>query len=296
MSDPTSKPPARSRLRGGSAQQPVMGVGAGLPENQRQAGVRDPQAASRAAVDPVKARRQAEEDAQAEAELLARRGEVLEAHRSGLIFGGEDRNKVINKIQDANASLISQWELEIKEATEARIDEEEEAGLSGAFVMQPSDPQYAYMYDKKLREATEMDLEELDFTAMVFDGFAEQTVPVGKLQVTFRTISGTHSLWLERRMHEARNLSEIYGRHWFSMLQLACSVQSINGKAIGTDLNEFENEDHNKAFWTALEPRLKILGRLPSEISDLMITNLAWFSGRIRKDLTFDLMERVGNS
>lgn len=227
---------------------------------------------------------------------MARRGEILEAYRRGMIFKGEDQQEVINKVQDADLKLISQWELEIREAESAKIDEEEEQALAGAYSIAPSDPQYNFMYDKRLREATEANLEPLDFTSMVFDGFAEQKVPVGKLQVIYRTINGTHSLWLERKLMEAGRMSEQYGRHWFSLLQIACSIQSVNDRKIGADLNDFEDEAHNEAFWQAMEPRLKMLKKLPTEISDLMITNLAWFSGRVRKELTFDLMERVGNS
>ncbi len=114
--------------------------------------------------------------------------------------------------------------------------------------------------------------------------------------IQFRTISTQHSLWLERRIHEAHKMAEQYGRHWFSLMQLAVSVQKVNGKEIGTDLNAFDEEELEQKFWTAMTPRMKKLHRLPYEITDLLIANMSWFSGRVRKTVVGDLTEKVGNS
>lgn len=301
MSDRSSSRPFQSRLAKGGSNSPMMGVGSAIPENQRQAGAVDPNKAADVAADPERARRDAERTAQQQEKDNERRALILEAWGDQLIFTDvADQQTVIDHLKEASPGQLINWLDDISRARRERIDSEEaEAQHQSMMSMRLSedDPSYMFMMDQQLRKRIEKDLPELDFTQMVFDGYCEQEVKINpKLTVTYRTVSGTHSLWLERRMHLAGQYSKQYGAHWFSLLQLATSVQKINGREIGTDLNVFHDEEHEEKFWENLQARLKKINRLPTEISDLMIANLAWFSGRVRKELVGDLMEKVGNS
>jgi len=295
----SDKKRARSSLAT-RAQRPMSGVGSAFPQNQALAGVKDPEAAARAAADPAAARAAMEEAAEQEAKLAERRERIFAAYQNGLIFEGDGEGEIIEKLRSAKGRDLATWEAQVDQAERDQIDAEEMGIVQQAaqdFQIKPDDPAYQYMYDHGLRERIEEGLEPVDFGQMIFDGFAEQDITIRKgMVITFRTIGTLHALWLERRLHEASKMSEQYGRHWFSLLQLSVCMQRINGKEIGTDLNAFDQEDHNKPFWKALDARLKKVARLPTEVTDLLIAHMAWFSGRVRKELVGDLTEKVGNS
>jgi hypothetical protein len=301
MSDHRSKKDFTSRLRQGGSRAPMMGVGSAIPENQRQAGALDPHRAAEEAADPDAARRSAEKRAVQEEKDNERRGELLQAWEDQLIFKDvEDQETVITHLKEASSGQLIRWLDEVADERKRQIDDEEEGAQHQSMMamrLSEDDPSYMFMMDQELRKRIEKNLEPLDFAQMVFDGYAEQEVTLNpKLKVIYRTVSGTHALWMERKMHLAGQYAKQYGAHWFSMLQLAASIQMINDKEIGTDLNAFHKEDHEAKFWEHLQARLEKINRLPTEISDLLIANLAWFSGRVRKEMVGDLMEQVGNS
>tara|TARA_Y100000034_G_scaffold78339_1_gene94207 strand:- start:133 stop:924 length:792 start_codon:yes stop_codon:yes gene_type:complete len=262
-------------------------------------GADDPEAAARAAADPAAARRAMEIEAEREAALASRRERIWQGHQEGLILPG-DPKKIMQQVRGADSDQLREWEAQLDQAEKDRIDEEEDQQATAAlrgFMISPDDPTYQYIFDRGLRSRIEEDLEEIDFGQMIFDGFAEQDVKIREnLIITFRTIGTQHSLWLERRLHEASKMSEQYGRHWFGLLQLAVCLQKINGREIGTDLNAFDEESLVDKFWEGMKPRIKKVNRFPTEITDLLIANMAWFSGRVRKEIVGDLTEKVGNS
>ena len=241
-----------------------------------------------------------EEAAQLEEARAERKERIFKAYEAGQIFEGKGRGEVVDQINAATDPQLKKWEDQVDEAEREQIDNEEVQAAQQAlrpFALEPDDPQYDYIFDPELRRKTEEGLDPIDFAQMVFDGYAEQVVPIRpNFKVTYRTISTMHGLWLERKIHEAHNFAQEYGRHWFSMLQLAVSVQQINGKDIGADLSSFDEEAHNKAFWDTLQIRLKSLARLPVQITDLIICNFVWFSGRVRKELVGEIVGKVGNS
>jgi len=264
-------------------------------------GARDPQQAAQHAADPEAARKAAEEAAERDAALASRRERIWQGWQDGLILIGVEEKKVVSDLRATNHADLLELEAQLDQAEKAKIDSEEadaaQAALRG-FMTQPDDPTYQYIFDADLRKRIEEEIEEeIDFAQMIFDGFAEQKVPMRKgMVVTLRTVSTQHALWIERRLHEASKMSEQYGRHWFSLLQLAVCVQEFNGKEIGTDLNAFDEEALVEKFWEAMKPRIKRIHKLPTEITDLLIANMAWFSGRVRKVVVGDLTEKVGNS
>tara|TARA_Y100000310_G_scaffold263273_1_gene273416 strand:- start:530 stop:1417 length:888 start_codon:yes stop_codon:yes gene_type:complete len=282
------------------ANRPRTGVGSGIPANQALAGAADPKRAAAAAADPEEARRQMEEQAQIEAKLASRREQIYNAWQQGLFRSDLDEEKILDLLKNSEEDQLKQFEEQAQRAELDQIDEDElkqvQAAVDG-LRLQPDDPGYQYAFDKILRARIEQDLEEIDFGKMVFDGYAEQEVQVNnKLVVSFRTIGTQHALWIERKLHEASGMAEQYGRHWFSTLQLAISVQQINGKDVGSDLNQFDEEAHLQEFWKAVKPRAKRINKFPTELTDLLIANMAWFSGRVRKEIVGDLLEKVGNS
>jgi hypothetical protein len=286
---------------GRRAAPPLTGLGSGIPQNQAMAGARDPVAAAAAAASPEAARKAMIEAAAEDERRNERRQRLLDGWREKKIRTTiTEEEDMVALLQRSEDDELRQMEDELVESEKDAIDEEEAREVqqaTTALFIQPEDPNYQFLFDKELRKRIESQLEPLDFGQMIFDGFAEQDVTLRKgLVVTYRTLGTRHTLWLERRLHEASRMSEQYGRHWFSLLQISVCVQKINGSSIGTDLAVFDEEEHSEKFWKAVEPRLKKLSKLPMEITDLLIVNLSWFSGRVRKELVGDLTEKVGNS
>jgi hypothetical protein len=225
---------------------------------------------------------------------------ILEGYGEGLLWADQDKEAVIRTLQSASDGQIIQWAEEVKQLRLDAIDAEEAAAVKqaeDAFRIKADDLQYSYLFDKALKDRTEAGLAEIDFTQMVFDGFSEQEVMVvNGMKIIYRTVNGLHALWLERQLHQAANYAKAYGEHWMSLRQLATSIQVINGRAIGTEISGLDSEEHEGKFNKELEARLKVINKLPTQVSDLLIANLAWFNGRVRKSLVGDLTERVGNS
>ena len=303
---------AGSRLAGRATGNPFGGVGSADPRNQAQAGAADPKAAAElASKSPAEIRAAAQRQLEESEKISRLRGRIVSAY----LDAGEDLpSSILNQLgmpgdvkdlerflEGMSTTALVAVEQKISEHEKQEVDDSTDdlqQSLLGQIGIGPDDLAYQYIFDKNLKRKTEDKLEEIDFASMVFDGFAEQEVKLRKgFSVVFRTIGTTHGLWLERRLHEANKMSEQYGRHWFSLLQLAVTIQSVNGRAIGGDLNSFQSEGaEQEQFWESVSSRLNFLGRMPTEVTDLLIANMALFSTRVKKTVIGDLTEKVGNS
>jgi hypothetical protein len=114
--------------------------------------------------------------------------------------------------------------------------------------------------------------------------------------LTFRTITTQHGLWLEYYMSQLEETSMQHIRHLFSLLQVAASLDKVNGKTIGSDLSKLVKPTHRDEFIAAIEAKQERLGGMPAVLTDDIIVQYIWFSGRVRKVLAGNLMGKVGNS
>jgi hypothetical protein len=200
------------------------------------------------------------------------------------------------------AGIIEEWHAEYQERVDEDISKDEEesirSSLEATMRIQPDDPLYDPLTDHARKKAITSSLEPLSFEDMIFHGYASQEVPVREnFVLTFRTIQTTHGGWLEwYASTEFGDGSVQYFRHQFGLLQVAASLDKINGKAIGPDLSKFDDFSQRDEFVVALRDRMKFVGRLPSQITDDLIVQYTWFSGRVRRMMTGNLLEKVGNS
>jgi hypothetical protein len=202
-------------------------------------------------------------------------------------------------IAGADPAAIQEWFAEYKKKLDSDIDEEMaqsgEEALGARFAIQPDDPDYNPMRDVRRRETLEAKLEPIDFGTMVFHGYAEQTIPIREdFTIVLRTIAGDQGLWLEEYIANQEPTSQAHAAHWFSLLQLGLSVQSINGKAVGSELAKIEDKQH---FWKESENRLKTITKYPDILLNELIVQYNWFLGRVRKVVQgTNLARKVGNS
>ncbi len=293
-----------SRLRrraSGRAGQPIQGVGSAYEANQRQAGVPNASSAAQWAALP-------EEERQRRTQQMEEERAQLEEMRDELdhavdVEGFRLNPSLATRVSNYDADATRQQYKELVEWREAKIDKEiEEAqvpnvtdAIQEQMRVDPEDPYYVPAQDRVRRKFIEEQLEELPFEQMVFRGYIEQEVPVHpSLKVQFRSITSQQSLWIDELALDQRFSSQQAYARWIAMAQLAVSVQTMNDKEIGPNLNEVG--DDKEAFQKALSARLRRIADMPSVLTDDLVANYLWFTGRLRKVLAGNVTARVGNS
>jgi hypothetical protein len=128
--------------------------------------------------------------------------------------------------------------------------------------------------DQVLKEKTEKACAPMDFGELIMTGRVQQDVPVlpGKLKVTFQSLTGAESYWVERMMSEQP--TEL-GRSWAVYMQLAMTVHAVNGS-----MREPFNID-GKIDRAILERRLSLLMKMNTRLIELLIANMFWFFDRV---------------
>lgn len=284
---------------------PMRGIGAAYPQNQRLVGAADPEEAARLA-------RLSPEEAQLEQSRLERLKADLDAMREDLLLAvnqgqwcppelaGKSSADVKDLLDRTPAGQVQVWHREMNEAVEKAIDTDSAQQLAETLQSElqvgPDDPLYDPLTDKRRRKAIEETLTPMDFETLVFQGSCTQDIPLRQgFTITFRTVSTQHGLWLEYYMSQQPETSYQHTRHFFSLLQVAASLDAINGKG-WSDLSKYIRADQRDEYIKAIEQRMERLGQLPSALADDLIVQYVWFSGRVRKMLAGDLMRKVGNS
>jgi len=291
---------------------PARGIGAGYAENQALAGAADPAQAARAAAtsdsEHISTAEKLEDEARELDDLIE---DIVIAIREGVFtlpdppakLNQESQTALIRYLASQPPEKVKAWHDEVQAAYDARIEQEDEAILEQQLrrdvSIDPADPLYDPMRDTARRKKIEENLKPLDFEEMVFKGWTTQEVPVREnFTLTFRTIPTQHGLWLETMMSRTPESSIQHTRHLFSLLQLAASLDKINGRSLGADVTKFVKDDQasREGFEAAVKERMEFIGKLPAMLSDDLIIQQVWFNGRVRRLLAGDLMRKVGNS
>tara|TARA_Y100000114_G_C11741890_1_gene319431 strand:- start:653 stop:1462 length:810 start_codon:yes stop_codon:yes gene_type:complete len=269
----------------------MSGVGSGVAENQKVGGASNPEMAARLAALPPEELQKA----LAQVERKNREADELRAEFEALIAA--EKWEAPKPLKLASYEELMEWKSDYdQKELEKQKEEESKKSKQMAMAVGMDHPLYNPISDTARRLRLEENVSDMDFDEMVFLGHCDQTVNIRKnFVVVFRTLSTHHGLWLEVMLGSAERTTEQHLRHWFSLLQVAASVQSINGKAIGGDLSKFTKESHRQDFIKAVNSRMEVLGRMPSALTDDLIVNYTWFSGRVRKMLSDDVYEKVGN-
>lgn len=280
----------------------VRGVGAAYATNQKRAGVSDPHAAAqRAAMDPEAVDALDEQAAMTDDELSGIRAEMLDHINSTSwrpkadVPSGANWDMLLDRQPE---SILREWHKEYKAHVDKQIEDLGDKMLRDTFGGIGAESHlYEPLTDKSRRIEIEKRLAPIEFETMVFHNYAEQDVKVrDNFVLTFRTITTQHGLWLEYYMSQLEDTSMQHIRHLFSLLQVAASLDKVNGKSIGSDLSKFVKPTHRDEFIAAIEAKQERLGGMPAVLTDDIIVQYIWFSGRVRKVLSGNLMGKVGNS
>lgn len=125
-----------------------------------------------------------------------------------------------------------------------------------------------------LKKSTEAACAPMDFGELIMTGRVQQDVPVlpGKMRITFQSLTGTESYWIERA---AIDQPAELRQSWVTYMQLAMCVQAVNG----TQREPFYVD--NKIDRGVLERRLAMLLKMNTRMIELLIVNMYWFFDRV---------------
>lgn len=291
-----------SRLAG-KAGAPARGLGAGFAENQRLSGAMDPHAAAaEAALDPRDAAELQEAREKALSEIEDKKSELKHAAEEGVWTPPDTKVPIQVLLDRTDAGTIRSWHaamVKIKEESVEDVGDQAES-IAASFRVQPDDPLYDPLVDKVRRTRIESLLEPLgdeDFESLVFKGYIEQAVPVhSRLTVTLRSLTTQQGMWIEYYMYKQPETSRQYASHLLGIIQAAVAVQKINNQVLSPSLDHYKTQATRDEFFAALEKRIETLQGMSSVITDDFIIQNIWFSGRVRKLLAGNLVERVGKS
>lgn len=271
-------------MRKSLGQQVVRGMGSGIPINQKLAGAEDPEAAAAFAANPDL--NQLENEMKEDEDVTRKIALINEAISEGFVPAFDQREI------DSNPSIV----YKVFEAMENWRQSKEE-DFEFEYNVPPDDPLYDPIRDVVRRRKIEAGLKELDFNSMIFKGYCSQEVKIREgFTVVFRTLNTNQSLWIESMTLKLQEKSVQYGRHWMSLVQLAVCLESVNGQAIQPNIYKFVKANQEDDFQTALNARMEFIGQLPQIVSDDLIIQYAWFSSRVRKLMSGDVVEKLGNS
>ena len=262
------------------------GLGSGIPANQAVIGARDPKRAAAMAVGQNLKEEEKEQDAHNT--KLRRMELIMEAITEGFItdFSPGELKDLTEERFDKLWERFEAWE-------DKKIDDE----IAFEYSVSPDDPLYDPIKDTKRRKQIESQLKPLDFESMIFEGYCTQEIPIrNNFIVRFRSLNTNQSLWIESMTLDIREQSIQYGRHWIALVQVAVCLESINGQEIAPRVSKFKKSSDEEDFKRALKQRMEHIGAMPQIITDDLIIQYAWFSARVRRMLSGDMVDKLGNS
>lgn len=130
--------------------------------------------------------------------------------------------------------------------------------------------------ERTIRQGIEKRCRPMNFGDLILSGRVTQDVPVlpGKMTVTFRSLTGADSFWVERNSL----LQPVDLRNsWALYHQLAMSVSAINGVA-----RESYTSDTDAIREDVVRQRLELLLGMNTTVIEMLIANMGWFFERVR--------------
>lgn len=155
--------------------------------------------------------------------------------------------------------------------------------LDDEFVGSANPPDLAFANVAR-RKAIEAKLTPLRIEDMYLHGECRQKVEIvpKRLSVTYRTPSGTETLYVRRKLGEARSEINMYVNTYHSLLEMCSYIQAYNG----TEFASLVVDGHISE--EAFKSRLDKLAQLPQIVLEDIWINQRWFIARVRAAATAD--------
>lgn len=143
--------------------------------------------------------------------------------------------------------------------------------------------------NKKRRQEIEARCSEMDIADLIMTDEVRQTVTIipDKFEVVYRSMTPDESLYIKKVLAKESTTADAYIMEKYGLLQLACCVVSINGKALPPHLDKNGEVDED-----AFKTKLKLISRKSGYVVADLGINFMWFDLRVRRLLN---PERLGN-
>lgn len=197
----------------------------------------------------------------------------------------EETRKSMEALAAMQAAVDGQTEA-AKKATEsesmpkdAPFDEEGARIQREIREMLGSDEMWTQLNNPERRKEIEGRVKPMDLTDIIIHGEVRQTVPVqpGKLEISYRSVSGDEDLAVKRMMAEETSGNDRYLLDKYTLFQLTLALVSINDEPLPDHL-DVKREFDERLF---LE-KYKKVAKFPMQfLADLGIQYL-WFDQRVR--------------
>lgn len=201
------------------------------------------------------------------------------------------RPETAQMIQDAAAQASAQAAKDPEKKDEEKVEEKKvEEDIFEMFDFNRRSEAERVLNNKERRAAIEARCEPMKLQDLIMKDEVRQLVPIvpGEFEVWFRSMTPDENFFIKRYL--ARNeqgQNDQYLLEKFGILQLVCTVVSINGREFASHLNRDGDVDE-KTFGEKLKLLLKKSGYI---VADLGL-NYMWFDIRVRKLLN---PEALGN-
>ena len=140
------------------------------------------------------------------------------------------------------------------------------------------------LVNKERREAIEKRCSAMSVEDLLINQEIRQTVSIipGKLEIVFRSITGAEDLFIKRKVFGLKGSAQLIF-DTYSVLNLACSLYSINRRPLPTHLDA-EGDPDDALF----EAKKKLLLKLPIQMLADFSVNYSWFDRRVKKLFVID--------
>jgi predicted RNA-binding protein Jag len=198
------------------------------------------------------------------------------------------RPETAKQLQDlANAQVSQQKAVTEEKAAEEKKDFVED--LFDSMDFGGRNEAERILNNKKRRQEIEARCEEMSIEDLIMTDEVRQKVIIvpGKFEVEYRSMTPDESLYIKKLLSKETNTADTYIMEKYGLLQLACCVVSINGKALPPHLNKDGDVDEE-----TFKSKLRLISRKSTYvIADLGI-NYMWFDLRVRRLFN---PEKMGN-
>lgn len=192
-----------------------------------------------------------------------------------------------NMLQEAAQAQAQQQHEEEKKA-EKKEEEKKEEDAFDLFDFQARNEAERILNNKKRRQEIESRCEPMKLEDLIMQDEVRQLVPIvpKKFEVLFRSMKPDENLYIKQYLTKNDpNQSDQYLLEKYGILQLVCTVLSINGKGF-PEIRDEKGDISEASFEVKLKMLLKKSGYV---VADLGI-NYSWFDIRVRRLLNPDAL------
>lgn len=184
------------------------------------------------------------------------------------------------KAQDAAVSQSALDEKKLEEDAKKEKDKLSDEDLFDMMDFGQRNEAERILNNKKRRKEIEARCEPMNFEDLLISNEVAQTVPIipGKFEPRYRSLTPEESLFIKKLMSREQTVNDQYMLEKYGLLQLTCSITSINGVPL-PDHRGKDGTPDEELFQTKLKVITKKSGYI---VADLGI-NYAWFDLRVRR-------------